>query len=127
MERNKETIDNLKNITKESAETIDTIRQINAERPEMLKPLMLAYEFTDGKVNNIAELNRYFRNSTGIMRKAFIDLDPEYESMFMQGVWSNIYNSTLSAIGTPLKAAASNLALMIERPIATLAGAIARE
>ena len=123
---NKETLDNLKNITKESAETIDTIRQINAERPEMLKPLMLAYEFTDGKVNNISELNRYFKNSTGIMRKAFIDLDPEYESMFMQGVWSNIYNSTLSAIGTPLKAAASNMALMIERPIATLAGAIAQ-
>ena len=123
---NKETLDNLKNITKESADTIDTIRQINAERPEMLKPLMLAYEFTDGKVNNIAELNRYFKNSTGIMRKAFIDLDPEYESMFMQGVWSNIYNSTLSAIGTPLKAAASNMALMIERPIATLAGAIAQ-
>lgn len=121
---NKETLDNLKNITKESADTIDTIRQINAERPEMLKPLMLAYEFTDGKVNNIAELNRYFKNSTGIMRKAFIDLDPEYESMFMQGVWSNIYNSTLSAIGTPLKAAASNMALMIERPITTMAGAI---
>ena len=87
---------------------------------------MLAYEFTDGKVNNIAELNRYFANSTGIMKKAFVDFDPEYESMFMQGVWSNIYNSTLSAIGTPLKAAASNMALMIERPIATLAGAIAQ-
>ena len=39
---NKETLDNLKNITKESADTIDTIRAINAERPEMLKPLMLA-------------------------------------------------------------------------------------
>ena len=123
-ENSEETIANLKNITKESADTIETIRQINAERPEMLKPLMLAYEFTDGKVNNIAELNTYFRNSTGIMRKAFIDRNPEYESLFMQGVWSNIYNSTLSAIGTPLKAAASNLALMIERPIATLAGAI---
>ena len=125
-ENSEETIANLKNITKESADTIDTIRQINAERPEMLKPLMLAYEFTDGKVNNIAELNRYFANSTGIMKKAFVDFDPEYESMFMQGVWSNIYNSTLSAIGTPLKAAASNMALMIERPIATLAGAIAQ-
>ncbi|BCV01170.1 MAG: hypothetical protein CM15mV40_530 [Caudoviricetes sp.] len=95
---NKETLDNLKNITKESADTIDTIRQINAERPEMLKPLMLAYEFTDGKVKNISELNTYFKNSTGIMRKAFIDVNPEYESLFMQGVWSNIYNSTLSAM-----------------------------
>lgn len=42
----------------------------------------------------------------------------------MQGVWGNIYNSVLSAVGTPLKAFASNLALMVERPIATYAGAI---
>ena len=123
-ENSEETLANLKNITKESADTIETIRQINLERPEMLKPLMLAYEFTDGKVNNIAELNTFFRNSTGILRKAFVDRNPEYESMFMQGVWSNIYNSTLSALGTPLKAAASNMALMIERPITTMGGAL---
>ena len=42
----------------------------------------------------------------------------------MQGVWGNIYNSVLSAVGTPLKAFASNLAIMVERPIATYAGAI---
>ena len=36
-----------------------------------------------------------------------------------QGMWSNIYNSVLSSIGTPLKAGLSNLSLMIERPIAT--------
>ena len=123
-ENTEETLTNLKNITKESADTIDTIRAINAERPEMLKPLMLAYEFTDGKVNNISELNTYFKNKTGIVKKMFFDGKPEYESAFMQGVWGSIYNSTLSAIGTPLKAAASNLALMIERPVATMGGAL---
>ena len=45
-------------------------------------------------------------------------------SVVVQGAWGNIYNSVLSAIGTPLKAGMSNLALMIERPIATMAGAI---
>ena len=44
-------------------------------------------------------------------------------SAWTQGLWSNIYNSVLSAVGTPLRAGASNLTLMIERPIATWMGA----
>lgn len=123
-EQKKETIDNLKKITKESKEAIDLIRKLNKEKPSMLKPLMLAYETTDGNVQTISHLNRYFQESTGIFKKAFIDTNPEMPSVVVQGAWANIYNSVLSAIGTPLKAGLSNLALMIERPIATMAGAI---
>ena len=122
----KETIDALKKITKESKDAIDLIRMLNKEKPSMLKPLMLAYETTDGNVDTISKLNRYFQESTGIFKKAFIDLNPQMPSVVVQGAWGNIYNSVLSAIGTPLKAGMSNLALMIERPIATLAGAIAQ-
>ena len=121
-----ETIDALKKITKESKDAIDLIRMLNKEKPSMLKPLMLAYETTDGNVDTISKLNRYFQESTGIFKKAFIDLNPEMPSVVVQGAWGNIYNSVLSAIGTPLKAGMSNLALMIERPIATMAGAIAQ-
>ena len=119
-----ETIKNLKKITKESKDAIDLIRQLNKEKPSMLKPLMLAYETTDGNVNTIGKLNRFFQQSTGLFNKMLIDTDPSIPSVFSQAVWGNIYNSVLSAIGTPLKAGASNLALMIERPIATFAGAL---
>lgn len=119
-----ETLDGLKKITKESKEAIDLIRKLNKEKPSMLKPLMLTYEATDGKVQTISHLNRFFQESTGILKKAFIDTNPEMPSVVVQGAWANIYNSVLSAIGTPLKAGLSNLALMIERPIATMAGAI---
>ena len=119
-----ETIRNLKKITKESKEAIDLIRGLNKTKPSMLKPLMLAYEVTDGKVDTISKLNKYFKESTGIFRKAIIDQNPDMPSVVVQGAWGNIYNSVLSAIGTPLKAGASNLALMIERPIATMVGAI---
>ena len=122
----KETIDALKKITKESKDAIDLIRMLNKEKPSMLKPLMLAYETTDGNVDTISKLNRYFQESTGIFKKAFIDRNPDMPSVVVQGAWGNIYNSVLSAIGTPLKAGMSNLALMIERPIATMAGAIAQ-
>ena len=119
-----ETIKNLKKITKESKDAIDLIRQLNKEKPSMLKPLMLAYETTDGNVNTIGKLNRYFQQSTGLWNKMLIDTDPSIPSVLSQAVWGNIYNSVLSAIGTPLKAGASNLALKIQRPIATFAGAL---
>ena len=119
-------LDALKKITKESKDAIDLIRMLNKEKPSMLKPLMMTYEATDGNVDTISKLNRFFQESTGIIKKGFIDRNPDMPSVVVQGAWGNIYNSVLSAIGTPLKAGMSNLALMIERPIATMAGAIAQ-
>ena len=118
------TKEHLKKLTFETNQTIETLRQVSAERPELLRPLQLAYEVTDGKVSTISALNDYIRNTTGVFKKALVDVNPDMPSAWTQGMWANIYNSVLSSIGTPLKAGASNLALMIERPIATLGGAL---
>ena len=59
----------------------------------------------------------------GNAKKAFFDGRADMPSAWTQGMWANIYNSVLSSVGTPLKAGASNLALMVERPVATWAGA----
>jgi hypothetical protein len=114
----------LEDIANESRQTVETLRNIKAERPHMLGPLMLAYEVTDGKVSSMSALNTYIRNTTGTVSKAFFDARADMPSAWTQGVWANIYNSVLSAVGTPLKAALSNTVLMIERPLATFAGAI---
>jgi hypothetical protein len=118
------TLQAIERIKGEAKQTINTLREIKAERPEMLAPLMMAYEFTDGKVDTISKLNNYVRNSLGVFSKAFFDGEPEIPSTVMRGFWSNVYNSTLSAIGTPTKAGVSNIALLAERPIAQAAGAI---
>ena len=118
------TLKALERIASDSKNTMDTLRAVKAERPDMLGPLMLAYEHTDGKVATISALNNYVRNSTGVIRKAVVDNAPEMPSAWMQGAWSNIYNSVLSSVGTPLKAGLSNFVLMVERPIATFAGAL---
>ena len=118
------TLRSIEKIKGEAKQTIDTLREIKAERPEMLAPLMMAYEFTDGNVATIGKLNDYVRNSLGVFSKAFFDGEPSIPSVVMRGFWSNLYNSTLSAIGTPLKAGVSNIALLAERPIAQSAGAI---
>jgi len=118
------TLQAIERIKAEAKQTINTLREVKAERPEMLAPLMMAYEFTDGKVDTISKLNNYVRGSLGTLSKAFFDGEPEIPSVVMRGFWSNLYNSTLSAIGTPIKAGVSNIALLAERPIAQAAGAI---
>ena len=123
-EEKNETIKALERIRNESQQTIDTLRAVKQERPQMLGPLMLAYEVTDGKVSSISKLNEYVRNSTGVVRKALYDARSDMPSAWTQGMWANIYNSVLSAVGTPLKAGLSNTVLMIERPVATFAGAL---
>ena len=108
----------------EAKQTVDVLREVSQKRPDMLGPLLLAYEATDGNVKTMDALNNYMRQSTGVLRKAFIDRQPEIPSVVMQGFWANVYNSTLSAFATPIKAVASNLALLAERPITTLAGSL---
>ena len=119
-----ETLKRFNDATQKTNEILSSLRAVQKERPEMLGPLMLAYEVTDGNVRTIGSLNEWIRESSGTISKAFIDNNPQIPSLVMQGVWSNIYNSVLSAVSTPLKAGASNIALLVERPLATFAGAL---
>jgi len=107
----------------EAKQTIETLRNVQKERPQMLGPLMLAYEVTDGDIHSMTKLNEYVRNSTGTLSKAFFDARADMPSAWTQGVWANIYNSVLSSLVTPIKAGASNAAIMIERPLSTFIGA----
>ena len=113
----------LREKAEEAKQTVETLRAVNKERPEMLGPLMLAYELTDGKVHSMHKLNNYINNSTGMFSKLLIDTQSDIPSTWVQGVWANIYNSVLSSVVTPMKALASNSAILIERPISTFIGA----
>ena len=109
-------------IKEEAKFTVDNLREISATQPEMLRPLMLAYELTDGNVDTITKMNRYLKESTGILRKAFIDLNPEIPSVVLKGFFSNLYNGTLSAFGTPIKAGLAAGAQLIEKPLRGMVG-----
>ena len=117
-----ETAAALEKIKEEAFFTVNNLREIAAEQPEMLRPLMLAYELTDGNVDTITKMNRYLKESTGILRKAFIDMNPEIPSVVLKGFYSNMYNATLSAFGTPIKAGLNAGAQIIERPLRGLVG-----
>ena len=111
-------------IKQDARKTVNNLRAIKEEQPEMLTPLMLAYEMTDGDIKTIGRLNQYVRQSTGVLNKAFIDLNPEIPSVVLRGFFSNVYNSTLSAFGTPIKAGLANAYLLLEKPVRTMAGGL---
>lgn len=118
-----ETLRQIERIKKESKDFTDTLRSLSKENPAMLDPFWLAWDISDGNVNTIARLNNYVKNSTGLFKKLLFDRQPEIPSMVVQGMFSNLYNSVLSALATPIKAGVSNAYLLLEKPVRTLAGA----
>lgn len=118
------TLATMERIKQETADTINNLREIKDANPEMLAPLMMAYELSDGHVKTISGLNNYVKQSTSIWSKAFYDGQPEIPSVINQAFYANVYNSTLSAVSTPLKAVVSGSHLLVEKPIRHFAGAL---
>ena len=106
-----------------ATEFTNTLKEINKSNPEFLGPLMMAWELSDGKIKTISALNNYAKQSTGILSKAIIDGSPEIPSLINRAFFSNVYNSTLSAISTPIKAGISAVHLLVEKPVRHMAGA----
>ena len=83
----------------------------------------MAYEYSDGNVDTITKLNRYFEESLpNYVSKAIYDQNPDIPNQLVQGAWSNIYNSVLTSISTPLKAGFGNTALMLAKPLSVIGG-----
>ncbi len=90
-------------IQADTRQMMQSLRQLSAERPMFLKPMAMLYEMTDGDARSVSYLNNYLRQSTGVIRKAFIDGQPEIPSVVMQGFWSTAFNSALSGLKTILQ------------------------
>ena len=120
-------IENLKEkeieLFKKNREYVATLKTVAATKPEFLKPFMLANEFTGGNVNSVYNLNEFMRNNLSSLTKAIRDGKPEIPNQLVQGMWSNMYNSVLSAFATPIRALTGNVGGLIAKPITTMGGA----
>ena len=123
-EESNDTLRAIDKIRMDAKMTADVLREVKARNPEYFNALLLAYEFTDGKVNTMASLNKFLKESTGTIRKALIDGDVGTQSVVLQGFWSNVYNSTLGAFATPIKAGVSNMAGLVEKPLGAMIGGL---
>lgn len=117
------TLEAIELIQADSKQFVTSLREIAQKRPNFLKPMAQVYELTDGEARSVHFLNNYLRNKTGVLRKAFVDGQPEIPSIVMQGFWSTSFNSALSGVKTPLKAIVSNLTTWVLKPTSEVIGA----
>jgi hypothetical protein len=96
--------------------------QLNA--PEFSEAIRYAYEMSDGHVRTIKDINKYITNSFGFWNKAFIDKDYKIPGMLYKGLMNNVFNSILSAVGTPVKALYGNFGGFISEPVTAMYGAL---
>lgn len=106
-------------------EFVTTLRTIARDNPEYLKPLMEAYDLTNGDVRTLASLNGWFNkhlNPAGLITKGIIDNEPNVPNFVQQGLWSTIYNSILGATSTFTSAWFGNATLVLSKPFNELLG-----
>ena len=103
----------------------ETLKNVARENPAFLRPLLLANEFTDGNVDSLFKLHNWAANNLATFKKAAYDANPDIPSIVNKAMWSNLFNSALSALATPAKAAVGNLTGLLGKGTATVAGAVA--
>ena len=114
----------LTEIIPKAKEWTETLKAVSTENPEFLRPFLLANEFTDGNVDSMYKLHQWAQDNLGVFKKALYDGNPDVPSIINKAWWSNIFNSALSAIGTPMRAGAGNLTGLLGRGTATVGGAV---
>ena len=112
-------------IFKDSKRFGSTLRQIADNQPQLMDQFLMAYELTDGNIDTIVKMNQYISGMTTDLGKAIFNPNPEVQNKLVQGVWSNVYNSVLSAFATPIKAVVGNFGGIISQPISHFGGALA--
>jgi len=101
----------------------ETLKEVSRENPAFLRPLLLANEFTDGNVDTLWKLHNWAGENLGTFKKAIYDANPDVPSIVNKAMWSNIFNSALSALATPINAGVGNFTGLLGRGLATVTGA----
>ena len=113
-----------KRVFEESQTFANTLRQISYNQPQLMDQFLMAYELTDGRIDTITKMNQYIYGQTLDLGKAIINLDPTVQNKLVAGVWSNVFNSMLSAFTTPIQALTGNFGGIISQPVSHFAGAM---
>ena len=111
-------------IIPKAKEWTSTLKAVARENPEFVRPLLLANEFTDGNVDTLFKLHEWAADNLSTFKKAIYDGNPNVPSIVNKTMFSNIFNSMLSAMGTPAAAGVGNLTGLLGKGMATVTGAV---
>ena len=106
-------------------EVIQTLRDINKQNPEYLNAFKQAYDLSGGNVDELYKLHRWAEDNIGLIKKGFIDFNPEVPSLVMQGIHGIQFNGLLNGLSSA-RALLGNSLMLIGKPVSILAGASVR-
>jgi len=116
--------DKLTDIIPKAKRFRETLSSIQENSPEFAKVLRMAYEMSEGDIQSIKGINNYIQNKFGTFSKIIYDGSPEIPAMVNKALTTNIFNSMLSAIGTPVRALTGNFGGLIAEPAHVFYGAL---
>ena len=103
---------------------IDELQNIAKQNPNYYRAFKEAYDATNGSVDQLYKLHRLTEENIGLIKKGFIDRNPEAPSELVKQLHVARLHSVLSGL-SPLRAAIGNSMLTFAKPISIFAGAAA--
>ena len=115
----------LTKVKRDSSQISLELQRIAKENPNYYRAFKEAYDATDGDVNTLHKLHRLTESKIGLIKKGFLDGEPEVPSIVIKGLHGARINSLLAGLA-PARAALGNSMLTFAKPISIFAGAAVR-
>ena len=100
----------------------DELKYIAEEHPQYYKPFIEAYDATNGKVDSLHKLHQITSDNISLLRKGFVDFNPEAPSMLVKALHAARINGLLAGLA-PVRAMVGNSMLTAIKPASVFAGA----
>ena len=112
----------VRRIKTKNAQINTELFRIAKEDPQYFRPLKEAFDATNGEVDTLHKLKQVANDNISLIKKGFIDGDPEMPSILVKQLHAARINSVLSGL-SPLRAAVGNSVLTAIKPVSVFAGA----
>lgn len=85
---------------------------------------MLANEMSDGSIDSLYKLNKLAANKFGVGSKILVDANPDMPSLLNKQFMSTVFNNTLSAFATPIRALVGNAGGLMDHFVSPMVGSM---
>ena len=100
----------------------DELDYIAKQHPQYYKPFVEAYDASNGSIDELHKLKRVAESNIGLLKKGFVDGEPNMPSMLVKQIHAARINGLLMGLA-PVRAMVGNSMLTAIKPASIFAGA----
>ena len=112
----------LRKVRNNNSKFNDELFRIARQDPQYFRPLKEAFYATNGSVDELYKLKNVVNDNISLIKKGFLDGNPEMPSLLVKQLHAARINSVLSGL-SPLRAMVGNSMLTFTKPISVMVGA----